>query len=126
MLSLIGIVGTAISAYMIGRPPRHPRRRDPTHARVAAELPDELTSSARSATRSGGRHEFGFELRLWIGCVIALSAMKTKVTTSDEAGMHLEILPVSLGPELACERDLEGIVANGRRVPTSVTAAERG
>ena len=65
VLSLIGIVGTAISAYMIDRPPRLRDGADPTsRARRGRSRPIDNLGRRRSAMRSGGRHEFGFELRL--------------------------------------------------------------
>jgi hypothetical protein len=40
VLGLIGIVGIAISAYMIGRPPRHPQRRRSDLTRASRVPPD--------------------------------------------------------------------------------------
>ena len=39
VLSLIGIVGPAISAYMIDRPPLHPRRRRSDLTRASRPVP---------------------------------------------------------------------------------------
>jgi len=39
VLSLIGIVGTAISAYMLDRPPRGPRRRRSDVTRASRPVP---------------------------------------------------------------------------------------
>lgn len=46
-------------------------------------------------------------------CVIAVFAMKAKVAADDEAGMHLEILPMSLGEAALEFRQVHTLLKEG-------------